>query len=48
MALKKKIFKFRCIFVIRYDLILEKGVALQLNIPESPSPNDALHQVWFE
>ena len=42
VVLEKKIFKFR------YYLPLEKGGALYFNKLESPSPKDALHQVWLK
>ena len=49
MVLKKKIFKFRqCISLFRNYLPLEKGWALHLNKLESPSPKDALCQVWLK
>ena len=45
----EKIFKyFNVILHFRYYLPFGKGVALHLNKPESPSPNDALCQVWFK
>ena len=46
---EKKIFLFRqCIFTIRYHLSLEKGVVLNLNKLDFPSPKDALCQVWLK
>ena len=32
----------------RYNLSLEKGVVLPLDILESPSPKDALCKVWLK
>ena len=47
VVLEKKIFKiYQCIFH-NYHL-LEKRVALHLNKLESPSPKDALFQVWLK
>ena len=43
VVLEKKIFKFR---QFRKYLPLEKGLALYLKKLESPSPKDALCQVW--
>ena len=49
VVLEKKILKFRlCIFSIKNYLLLEKGRALHLNKLESPSPKDALCQVWLK
>ena len=52
VVLEIKILKFRqCIFTIslfRNYLPLEKGGALHLNKLESPSPKDALCQVWLK
>ena len=50
VVLEKKIFKFRkCIFsLFRNYLPLGKGGALHLNKLESPSPKDALCQVWLK
>ena len=49
VVLEKKILKFRlCIFSIKNYLLLEKGRALHLNKLESPSPKDALSQVWLK
>ena len=49
MVLKKTIFKFRQVFsLIRNYLPLEKGGALHFNKLESPSPKDALCQVWLK
>ena len=47
--LRRKFLKFVNIFLLfRYYLPLEKGVALHLNKLESPSPKDALCQVWMK
>ena len=44
-----KIFKLRkCVFAISNHLPLEKGGALFLSKLESPSPKDALCQVWLK
>ena len=49
VVLEKKIFKFcQCIFSIKNYLPWEKGGALHLNKLESPSPKDALCQVWLK
>ena len=51
VVLEKKIFKFRqCNFAIllKYYLPLEKGGAIHLNKLESPSPKNALCQVWLK
>ena len=50
VVLEKKILKFRkCVFsLFRNYLPLEKGWALHLNKLESPSPKDALCQVWLK
>ena len=49
VVLEKKIFKFvQCIFAISYLSPLEKVVALYLNKLESPSPKNALYQVWLK
>ena len=48
VILEKKIFKFRqCILLLRNNLPLEKGKALRLNKHESPSPKDAMCQIWL-
>ena len=45
----KKILKFcQCISLFHNYLLLEKGGALHLNKLESPSPTDALCQVWLK
>jgi len=49
VVLEKKNFKFlKCIFSICNYLPLEKDGALHLNKLESPSPKDALCQVWLK
>ena len=46
---RRRFFLFRqCIFTIRYHLSLEKGVVLNLNKLDFPSPKDALCQVWLK
>ena len=48
VILEKKIFKFRqCILLLRSHLPLKKGMALRLNKHESPSPKDAMCQIWL-
>ena len=45
---KRGLFNFVNVFLLsRNHLLLEKGWALHLNKLESPSPNDALCQVWL-
>ena len=46
MVLEKKIFK-NSQFIFTISLVLEKGATLHLNKIESPSPKDALCQVWL-
>ena len=47
--LEKKIFKFVNVFSKFCNYLpLEKGTALHLNKLESPSPKDALCQVWLK
>ena len=47
--LRRRFLKFVNVFsLFRYYLPLEKGVALHLNKLESPSPKDALSQVWLK
>ena len=47
--LRRKFLKFVNVFLLfRYYLPLEKGVAIHLNKIESPSPKDALCQVWLK
>ena len=46
MVLEKKMFTYFLHF--RYNLPLEKGVALHLNKFECPLPEDALCQVWLK
>ena len=50
VVLEKKIFKFRkCAFSLFHNYLpLEKGGALQWNKLKSPSPKDALCQVWLK
>ena len=49
VVLEKKIFKLcLCILLIRNYLPLENGGNLHLNKLESPSPRDALCQVWLK
>ena len=50
LVLEKKILKFpKCVFsLFRYYLPLEKSGALHLNKLDSPSPKDALCQVWLK
>ena len=49
VVLEKKIFNFVNIFsLLRYYLPLKKDRALHLNKPESPSPKNALCQVWLK
>ena len=49
MVLEKKIFRcWKCIFTMSLLSPLEKGVALHLNKLESPTPKDALCQVWLK
>ena len=46
---RRTILNFVNVFLLfRYHLPLEKGRALHLNKPESPSPKDALCQVWLK
>ena len=50
VVLEEKILKFRkCVFSLFHNYLpLEKGGALHLNKPQSPSPKDALCQVWLK
>ena len=49
LVLKKRFSKFINVFsLFRNYMLLEKGGALHLNKFESPSPNDALCQVWLK
>ena len=49
VILERKIFKFcPSILLFRCNLPLEKPMALGLNKSESPSPKDALSQVWLK
>ena len=46
---KRGLFNFVNVFLLsRNHLPLEKGLALHLNKLESPSPKDALCQVWLK
>ena len=48
VVLEKKIFLISSMYVRFFEIFpLGKGRALQLNKLESPSPKDALYQVWL-